>query len=89
MTITGILKHGRENAIRAEILAVKLETTPRDCAVKSCWRESRAKLSCMPPAAMVAISCRAMTQRLHSGKWRRSTVFRPPDANTVSPLLPR
>lgn len=29
MTITGILKHGRENAIRAEILAAKLETTPR------------------------------------------------------------
>ena len=29
MTITEILKHGRENAIRAEILAAKLETTPR------------------------------------------------------------
>lgn len=29
MTITEILKHGRENAIRAEMLAAKLETTPR------------------------------------------------------------
>lgn len=29
MTITEILKHGRENAISAEILAAKLETTPR------------------------------------------------------------
>lgn len=29
MPITEILKHGRENAIRAEILAAKLETTPR------------------------------------------------------------
>lgn len=29
MTIAEILKHGRENAIRAEILAAKLETTPR------------------------------------------------------------
>ena len=29
MPITEILKHGRVNAIRAEILAAKLETTPR------------------------------------------------------------
>lgn len=29
MTFSGILGRGRENAIRAEILAAKLETTPR------------------------------------------------------------
>ena len=29
MTITEILKHGRENAIRADVLAARLETTPR------------------------------------------------------------
>ena len=29
MRITEVLKHGRENATRADVLAVKLETTPR------------------------------------------------------------
>lgn len=29
MIITEILKHGRENAIRADVLAARLETTPR------------------------------------------------------------
>ncbi|WP_455489445.1 hypothetical protein [Gemmiger sp.] len=29
MTITEILKHGRENATRADVLAAKLGTTPR------------------------------------------------------------
>ena len=29
MKVTEALKHGRENAIRADVLAVKLETTPR------------------------------------------------------------
>lgn len=29
MTITGILKHGRENAIRADVLAAAMGTTPR------------------------------------------------------------
>ena len=29
MTITEVLKHGRENATRADVLAAKLETTPR------------------------------------------------------------
>lgn len=29
MTITEILKHGRENATRADVLAAQLETTPR------------------------------------------------------------
>lgn len=29
MRITEVLKHGRENATRADVLAAKLETTPR------------------------------------------------------------
>ena len=29
MKITDLLEHGRENAIRADVLAAKLETTPR------------------------------------------------------------
>lgn len=29
MKVTDALKHGRENAIRADVLAAKLETTPR------------------------------------------------------------
>lgn len=29
MTVVDFLKHGRENAIRADVLAAKLETTPR------------------------------------------------------------
>lgn len=32
MRITEVLKHGRENATRADVLAAKLETTPRACA---------------------------------------------------------
>ena len=36
MPITEILKHGRENAIRAEILAAKLETTPRGLRRQIC-----------------------------------------------------
>lgn len=89
MTITGILKHGRENAIRAEILAAKLETTPRGLRRQIMLAREQGEIILYAPAAMVAISCRAMPQRLHSGKWRRSTVFRPPGASMVSPLLPR
>lgn len=77
MRISEVLKHGRENATRADVLAAKLETTPRGLRRQIMLARS----SSTPPAATAATSCRAMTQRLHSGKCRLSITSKPPGAS--------
>ncbi len=96
MTVVDFLKHGRENAICADVLAAAMGTTPRGLRrlimqARLCRQGNAARLCCTSPAGVVDISCRAMTRRLRNVKCRLSTTFRQHAANTVLrhlPLLP-
>ena len=72
MRITEVLKHGRENATRADVLAAKLETTPR--GLRSL---TQARSSCMRLAATAGTSYRVMTRKPHKKKWPPFTTSRP------------
>ena len=81
MIITEILKHGRENATRADELAAKLETTPRGLRSQIMRARDAARLSSTLPAATADISCQAMTRRLRKRKCRLSITSKPPGAS--------
>lgn len=71
MRITEVLKHGRENATRADVLAAKLETTPR--GLRSLVYEGtrrRRDPSCMRLAATAGTSYRVMTRKPHKRNGR-------------------
>lgn len=89
MPITEILKHGRENAIRAEILAAKLETTPRGLRRQIMLAREQGEIILYAPGGYGGYFLPSDAPEVAQRKWRRSTVFRPPGASMVSPLLPR
>lgn len=91
MIVVDFLKHGRENAIRADVLAAAMGTTPRGLRRQIMLAREQGEIILYAPAATVAISCRAMTQRLRNVRCKLSTTFRLHAANTVLlrlPLLP-
>lgn len=92
MTVVNFLKHGRENAIRADVLAAAMGTTPRGLRrLIMPGKGNAARLCCTNPAGVVDISCPAMTRRLRNVRCKLSTTFRLHAANTVLrrlPLLP-
>lgn len=87
MIVVDFLKHGRENAIRADVLAAAMGTTPRGLRRQIMLAREQGEIILYT----VAISCRAMTQRLRNVRCKLSTTFRLHAANTVLlrlPLLP-
>ena len=72
MTITEILKHGRENAIRADVLAARLETTPRGLRRQIMQAREQGETILYSP---------------RSRRCRPFTMSKLLDANTASPLL--
>ena len=88
MTITEILKHGRENATRADVLAAKLGTTPRGLRRQIMQAREQGEIILYSPAATVVTSCRAMTRRPPNEKCSPSTACNLPGASTASPLSP-
>ena len=87
MKITDFLEHGRENAVRADVLAAKLETTPRGLRRQIMQRVSRARPFCTAPVDTVGTSCRAMTQRPPKRRCWPFTMSKLLDASMVSPPL--
>lgn len=82
MIITEILKHGRENATRADELAAKLETTPRGLRSQIMRARDAGEIILYTPGAATAdISYQAMTRRLRKRKCRLSITSKPPGAS--------
>ena len=83
MTVVDFLKHGRENAIRADVLAAAMGTTPRGL------RSQIMKARDAGEIILYVTSCQAMIRRLHNGNCPRSITPKPPAASMVSLRLRR
>ena len=80
MIITEILKHGRENATRADELAAKLETTPRGLRSQIMRARDAGEIILYAPGGYGGYFL-PMTRRLHKRKCRLSITSKPPGAS--------
>ena len=77
MRITEVLKHGRENATRADVLAAKLETTPRGLRSLIMKARDAGEIILYAPGGYGGTSYRVMTRKPHKKKWPPFTTSRP------------
>lgn len=77
MRILDFLGHGRENATRADVLAAKLETTPRGLRSLIMKARDAGEIILYAPAATAGTSYRVMTRKPHKKKWLPFTMSRP------------